>query len=172
MRSDYLKWLTLGIAALFYLFEFVSRIEPSLASADISSHFNLSNAAFGTFSSLFFWVYAPMQLVVGLLLDRYGARRFVLPAILVCAAGVALFAVSSNVAIAGFGRLLTGLGASFAFVGSLYVVTHAFPAGKFALLSGVVNAVGMLGTAIGAVFITRFIQDVGWQTAFNRRANA
>ncbi|WP_417261391.1 hypothetical protein [Celeribacter sp.] len=26
------------------------------------------------FSSLFFWVYAPMQIVVGLLLDRWRAR--------------------------------------------------------------------------------------------------
>lgn len=107
-----------------------------------------------------------MQLVAGLLLDRFGTRKFVLPAILACAAGVAVFAVSANPVVAGIGRLLSGLGASFAFVGALYVVNHWFPARQFAVLSGAVNAIGMMGTAIGAIVLTSFIGDVGWQNAF------
>ncbi len=161
-----LKWLVLSIATLFFLFEFVARVEPSLASSEISARFNLSNAQFGTLASLFFWVYAPMQLIVGLLLDRYGARRLLPPAILTCATGVILFATASSPYVAAVGRFTTGLGASFAFVGSLYVVNHWFGAGRFALLSGVVNAVGMLGTAIGAVALTSAIATSGWQNVF------
>jgi len=161
-----LKWLVLSISALFFLFEFVARIEPSLASTEIAAFFNLDNARFGTIASLFFWIYAPMQLAVGLLLDRHGARRLIPPAILICATGVILFATATTPSIAAIGRLITGLGASFAFVGSLYVVNHWFDAGRFALLSGVVNAVGMLGTAIGAVALTSVIATAGWQTVF------
>ncbi len=161
-----MKWLILTITALFFLFEFVTRIEPSLASSEIAARFQLNNAQFGTLASIFFWIYAPMQLIVGLLLDRFGARRLIPPAILVCAGGVILFATAGNAYIAGIGRFATGLGASFAFVGSLYVVNHWFGAGRFALLSGVVNAVGMLGTAIGAVVLTSLITTNGWQTVF------
>ena len=161
-----MKWLILTITALFFLFEFVTRIEPSLANSEIAARFQLNNAQFGTLASIFFWIYAPMQLIVGLLLDRFGARRLIPPAILVCAGGVILFATAGNAYIAGIGRFATGLGASFAFVGSLYVVNHWFGAGRFALLSGVVNAVGMLGTAIGAVVLTSLITTNGWQTVF------
>lgn len=164
--SSSLKWFAFGIASLFFLFEFVTRIEPSLAVQQITTYFNLSNAGFGTLSSLFFWVYAPMQLVVGLLLDRYGARRFILPAIFICASGVLIFAAIPNSVIGGIGRAITGLGASFAFVGALYVVNHNFPARKFALLSGAVNAIGMIGAAIGAVVLTSFIGEIGWRSAF------
>lgn len=161
-----MKWLILTITAMFFLFEFVTRIEPSLANSEIAARFQLNNAQFGTLASIFFWIYAPMQLIVGLLLDRFGARRLIPPAILVCASGVILFATAGNAYIAGIGRFATGLGASFAFVGSLYVVNHWFGAGRFAVLSGVVNAVGMLGTAIGAVALTSLIATSGWQNVF------
>jgi len=159
-------WAAFAAAALFFLFEFVTRISPSLAPAEIAQWFSLGDAGFSTLSSLFFWVYAPMQIVVGLALDRYGARRLVLPAILACAAGSALFALTQNPAIAGLGRLMTGLGASFAFVGALYVVNHRFPPKRFALLSGAVNALGMLGTAIGAVWLSAAIGAAGWRPVF------
>lgn len=64
------------IASLFYLYEFIARVEPSLAAQSIQSHFHLNNSQFGTLASLFFVVYAPMQIMVGLLVDRCGARRF------------------------------------------------------------------------------------------------
>ncbi|MCF6316443.1 MAG: MFS transporter [Marinosulfonomonas sp.] len=164
--TKFLKWLVLLIAALFYLFEFVARVEPSLASKDIADYFNLSNGEFGTLASLFFWVYAPMQLVVGLMLDRFGARRLVPPAILVCSIGVVIFGTATSPMMAGIGRMATGLGASFAFVGSLYVVNHWFRPERFALLSGLVNAIGMLGTAVGAVMLTSAISANGWQNVF------
>ena len=103
------------IASAFFLFEFVCRVEPSLATKSISSYRHLSAGGFGTLSSLFFWVYAPMQIVVGVLLDRYGARRFVILGPLLCGLGVLLFTLGGNLAWAGIGRALTGLGAAFAF---------------------------------------------------------
>ena len=42
----------------------------------------LARACFGCLSSVFFWIYAPRQIVVALALDRYGAGRAVLSAIL------------------------------------------------------------------------------------------
>ncbi|WP_095589765.1 MFS transporter [Actibacterium ureilyticum] len=156
-------WLAFAVATVFFLFEFVARILPSLATDGIGTWYGLGSAGTGTLSSLFFWVYAPMQIAVGVLLDRYGARRLVLPAIAVCATGVALFAASDAAVIGGLARALTGLGASFAFVGALYVVNHRFAPTRFALLSGLVNAVGMLGTAIGAVWLSGLIQAEGWR---------
>ena len=154
------------IAALYYFFEFVARVEPSLATAQIAAFYRLSEAEFGTLASLFFWVYAPMQIVVGVLLDRHGARVPVLIGSLLCALGVLVFIATPTPLLAGAGRLLTGLGASFAFVSALYLVNHWFPPRRFALLSGAVNAVGMVGTAAGSVALTLFIADWGWRPVF------
>ncbi len=160
------RWLAFITASLFFLYEFVARIEPSLAATDISRFLGLSNTGFGILVSLFFWIYAPMQLVVGLALDRYGVRRTVVPAILFCALGTALFAATDWLALTAAARLLTGLGASFAFVGALYVVNHQFAPERFAVLSGIVNATGMLGAAIGAVALSSAIEVSGWRNVF------
>ncbi|MFO6464227.1 MFS transporter [Jannaschia sp. KMU-145] len=155
-----------ALVAAFFLYEFVARILPSLAIDGIAGDLGLTNARFGTVSSVFFWVYAPMQLVVGALLDRYGARRLVVPACAICSGGVLLFGMSDAVPLVLLGRFLTGLGASFAFVSALFVVTHRFPPERFALLSGVVNMIGMIGAAVGAVLLTDAMTVIGWRAAF------
>lgn len=154
------------IASAFFLFEFVCRVEPGLATKSISSYRHLSAGGFGTLSSLFFWVYAPMQIVVGVLLDRYGARRFVILGPLLCGLGVLLFTLGGNLAWAGIGRALTGFGAAFAFVAALWEVNHWFSPGRFAVLSGGVNAIGMLGTAMGGMLLAGLIEHHGWQPVF------
>ncbi len=159
-------WVAFAIGSTFFLFEFVTRVEPSLATHAIRAFYHLSEAGFGSLSSLFFWVYAPMQIAVGLLLDRYGVRRFVILGSLLCGLGVLTFAASHEPALGGLGRGLTGLGASFAFVAALWLVTHWFPPQRFAVLSGGVNAVGMLGTAIGGVGLSSLIGQLGWRAVF------
>jgi MFS family permease len=165
-RASAAAWLAVSIAALFFLYEFMTRVEPSLAAQSIEDFYHLTDARFGTLSSLFFWVYAPMQIVVGLLLDRYGARRFVLLGILLCGGGVLLFAATGVVAVAAAGRLMTGFGASFAFVAALWLVNHWFPPTRFAFLSSSVTAVGMLGTAVGGVALSQVIATHGWREVF------
>ena len=148
-------WIAFAIASTFFLFEFVTRMEPSLAAGPIAHFYGLSQGDFGTLASVFFWIYAPMQIVVGLALDRYGARRFILLGSACCAVGVLMFAATANIWVGGSGRVLTGFGASFAFVAALWLVNHWFAPERFAFLSGAVNAVGMVGTAIGGIALVR-----------------
>jgi len=159
-------WIAFAIASTFFLFEFVTRIEPGLATAAIAHFYGVSDANLGTLASLFFWVYAPMQIVVGVLLDRYGARPLVLLGTFACAAGILIFAATDTVLVGGFGRGLTGFGAAFAFVAAVWLVNHWFAPERFALLSGAVNAVGMLGAAIGAVALSGLIGLAGWRAVF------
>lgn len=166
MQGRGVALIAFSLVAAFFLFEFVAWILPSLAIDQIAPDLGLSNARFGTVSSVFFWVYAPMQLVVGALLDRYGAKRLVVPACAICATGVLLFGAADAPMLAILGRFLTGLGASFAFVSALFVVTHQFAPERFALLSGIVNMVGMIGAAIGAVLLTDLMVASGWRSAF------
>ncbi|MGA9423114.1 MAG: MFS transporter [Rhodanobacteraceae bacterium] len=165
-KTSRTAWVAFAIASAFFLFEFVTRIEPSLAAGSIKQAYALSDGGFGALASLFFWVYAPMQIVVGLLLDRFGARRFVLLGSFCCALGVLAFAATGQVVVAECGRALTGFGASFAFVAALWLVNHWFAPSRFALLSGAVNSMGMLGTAIGGVVLSGLIETSGWHEVF------
>jgi len=159
-------WTAFGIASAFFLFEYAARIEPGFAARSLAAFYGLSNRDFGLLASIFFWVYAPMQILVGVLLDRFGARNLLLLGCFTCSLGIFLFVASHSVLIAGIGRGLTGFGASFAFVAALWLVTHWFPPTRFALLSGAVNALGMLGTAASGVALSGAIARDSWRGTF------
>ncbi|HEY5792799.1 MAG TPA: MFS transporter, partial [Chthoniobacterales bacterium] len=109
-------------------------------------------------------IYAPVQLVVGWSLDRFGAKRVLVPAILLCAAGCFLEAFGITAWMLTSARLLQGFGSAFAFVGAMYLATKWFPANKLALLAGLTTALGMLG-AIGVnAGLVEIVQDVGWRS--------
>ena len=165
-------WIAYGIASAFYLFSFFAQVEPGLAPGPIALHYHLSNADLGTLTSVFYWIYGPMQIGAGLLMDRYGAKRFILLGSFACAAGTLIFAVSGSAVFGGLGRALTGFGASFAFVAALWLVNHWFPPERFALLTGGVGSIGMLGTAIGTVAMTDLMAQVGWSNVFLATAAA
>ncbi len=49
--------------------------------------FQVSAAGFGIISAFYFYAYAPMQLPAGLLFDRYGPRKLMTAALILCAVG-------------------------------------------------------------------------------------
>ena len=76
----------------FYFYENVLRILPSVVGQNFMQTYHLHANTFGFLFAVFYLIYAPMQLFVGVSLDRYGPRRLLTVAIVCCALGVTLFA--------------------------------------------------------------------------------
>ena len=74
-----------AIAALFYCYEFVLRIIPGVLQSELSAAFgNISASTFGQLSALYYFAYSPMQVPVGILMDRFGPRRLLSLACFCC----------------------------------------------------------------------------------------
>src|ERR1051325_8696094 len=77
-----------GLAAAFYAYEYFIRIMPSVLDVSLRQYFNYTDAAtFAFVTSFYYFVYTPMQLPVGLLMDRFGPRRLLTFACFICAVG-------------------------------------------------------------------------------------
>ena len=161
------KQLLLGslicmIAALFYCYEFVLRIIPGVLQSELSAAFgHISASTFGQLSALYYFAYSPMQLPVGILMDRFGPRRLLSLACFCCAIGSFMFSYSSSMLIAGSGRFLVGFGSSFAFVGVLSLAVHWLPRRYFSLVAGLMTTLGMLGLVYGEMKITEMAGSLG-----------
>lgn len=156
-------WIIWGTAALFYLFEFFVRVAPSVMEPELQKTFHLGAAGLGAALGVYYYVYAPMQLAVGGFLDRFGAKRVLIPAALLCSAGCFLEVAGSSAWLLSMARLLQGFGSAFAFVGTMYLATLWFPAHRLAFLSGLTTALGMLGAIAGNAGIARVVETMGWQ---------
>ena len=77
-----LGWIICVIGALFYFYEYLLRIEPSVMMPNLMSTFGISAGLLGLIIALYYYAYTPLQLVVGVLIDKYGSRLTLLFAIL------------------------------------------------------------------------------------------
>ena len=151
-----------AIAAFFYCYEFILRIIPGVLQTELTALFgHISASAFGQLSALYYFAYSPMQMPVGMLMDRFGPRRLLSLACLCCTLGSFLFSYSNSILIAGYGRFLIGFGSSFAFVGVLSLGVQWLPRKYFSLLAGLMTTLGMLGLVYGEIKITALANSMG-----------
>jgi MFS family permease len=157
-----LGWLT---AATFFFYAWVLRVAPSVMVEELMRDFAVGAAVLGNLSAAYFYGYAGMQIPVGLLLDRFGPRRLITIATIVCAGGCVLFASGCSLAAVTAGRFLIGASAAFSLVGAMAVAGQWFPANRFAVLSGGAMAMGMAGGVFGQAPLRLAVEASDWRTS-------
>lgn len=162
--SSLIPWFICALGALFYSYEYFLRITPSVMTDDLVRYFHINDGTLGNLSAFYYYVYTPMQLIAGILMDRYGPRRLLTLASLFCVVGSFLFAATTHLWVAEIGRFMIGFGSAFAFVGVLKLATIWLPQRYFAMFSGLATALGMLGAIAGNLALTKLVFMIGWQT--------
>ncbi len=127
--------------------------------------FDISAEGLGVISGFYFSSYAPMQLPAGLLFDRYGPRKLMTIAIVVCVIGTLFFAATSHIASASFGRFLIGFGSAFSFIGVLVLISRWFPPASFAMMAGIAQMMSSVGAVSGQVPLAKLVEVAGWRNA-------
>jgi sugar phosphate permease len=166
-KYQLLGWLICGLGAIYYSYEYFLRISPSVMETELRNQFNLSATGFGLLSSFYYYAYVPMQLPVGVLMDRFGPKRLLTFACLICVIGTFMFAGTTVFSIAATGRFLVGLGSAFAFVGVLKLATIWLPEDKLAMVAGIATALGTIGAMIGDNLLGSMVAWLGWQKTVN-----
>nr|WP_028387875.1 MFS transporter [Legionella fairfieldensis] len=160
--SAYLIFL---LSATFYLYEFVLQVAPAVMAESMMKSFQVNAAGFGIVSAFYFYAYAPMQLPAGLLFDRYGPRKLMTSALILCAIGSFFFASTDSLYTAALGRFLIGIASAFSFIGVLVLVSRWFPPQQFALLAGIAQSMSSIGAMFGEMPLAALIERVGWRNA-------
>lgn len=153
------------LAASFYLYEFILQVSPSVMADEMMETFSVGAGGFGIISSIYFYAYAPMQLPAGLLFDRYGPRKLMTSAALVCASGMIFFAATDSIYTAAIGRFLIGIGSACSFIGVLVLISRWFPANRFALFAGLAQMMSSLGAIAGEMPLAYLVGNYGWRLA-------
>lgn len=163
-------WGICGLGALFYAYEYLLRISPSAMEPALRAHFDLSATGFGALSALYYYAYVPMQLPVGVLMDRFGPRRLLTIACFICVVGSFMFAGTNVLMVAGIGRFLVGAGSAFAFVGVLKLASIWLPEDKLGMVAGITAALGTAGAMFGDKVLGGMVETSGWQQTVNYTA--
>jgi MFS family permease len=160
MPLAYFGWLT---GALFFFYAWILRVSPSIMVDELMREFAVGATAVGSLSAFYFYGYAGMQIPVGLLIDRYGPRRLLTVAALVCGASCLVVAWSPSFEGVAFGRFLIGASAAFSLAGAFAVAGQWFKPAQFAVLGGLAMAAGMAGGVLGQAPVRMLVEAQGWR---------
>lgn len=151
------------LAGLFYCYEYYLRVAPSVISSELKLFYHISDAKFGNLVACYMYAYVIMQIPVGIMMDKYGPRKILTFACLMCAVGTCLFASSTILIVGQLGRFLVGFGSAFAFVGVLKIANTWLPPKHFALVVGLISTLGIIGGICGSLLMTVSVDFIGWQ---------
>jgi predicted MFS family arabinose efflux permease len=85
-------WLVWIIAVTFVVYYFSFQTGYSIVNSNVQKDVGLSIAQVGVIAAVYTWVFALCQFLSGAMLDRMGARRILLPSILLVTIGIFVFA--------------------------------------------------------------------------------
>ena len=163
LQGRWYAWLFWGVVAIFTLYEFFIRVTPNAILGTLQEDLHATPGSIASSMSVYLWVYAPMQLLVGVLFDRYGTKYIVSTAAMICGIGCIIFSQADGLVAAGIGRGFIGIGSAFAFVGAVYVATVWFRPNQLAMITGITVGAGMIGDSIGQLPISELVALSSWQ---------
>lgn len=169
------RWTPLIIyllACAFYLYEFVLQVAPSVMVNELMQELHLDSVGIAGLAAAYYYAYAPMQIPAGILFDRFGPRRLICFATILCVIGTFLFAKSDTIYMAAAGRFMVGIGSAFSFVGILVLISNWFEDKYYALLIGLAQLLSSLGVISGQYLLAHYILREGWRVAMMRIALA
>ena len=155
----------LPFAAGYYL-SFLYRSINALIAGDLTADLGLNAADLGLLTSMYFMVFAAVQLPCGVLIDRYGPRLVDSTLLLIAGAGSLLFALADGVWTLMLARALIGLGVAVGLMAGLKAIVLWFPPERVALANGWLIMLGALGALSATGPAEVLVQAVGWRGLF------
>ena len=158
-------WGLWACAALFYLYEYVLRVSPSVLTNELMLDFGVTSGALGVLVSFYYLAYVLLQIPCGVIVDWLGPRRVITFSALLCVVGSVMFAYSENIALATFSRFIIGAGSACAYLSCTKVGADWLPPHKFATVAAVTMMMGTLGGMGGGRPFAMLSNAVGWRQA-------
>ncbi|MGX1848957.1 MFS transporter [Streptomyces sp. NPDC055299] len=155
-----------GIGVAVYFVAITYRTSLGVAGLDAAERFHINASALSTFSILQLLVYAGMQIPVGLLVDRLGAKKVLTLGVVLYTVGQFGFALSSSYAMALGSRALLGCGDAMTFISVLRLGSRWFPARRGPMIAQIAALVGMAGNLVSTLVLARFLHSFGWTPTF------
>lgn len=154
-KNFFITITLITIGTLFYFFANFQRIAIPGAIFDLlQQDLSVSAPYITAFGAIFMYIYAFNQLIMGVLVDRFGGMRIMLAGGIILALGALLFPLSSNLMLMYFSRALVGVGGSMFYLSLLKELRNCFSDKNFGLAISIMLFIGYTGgIAANAPFI-------------------
>ncbi len=152
--------------AMGYFLSYLFRTVNAVIAADLAAELNLSAADLGLLTSVYFLVFAAVQLPLGALLDRFGPGLVQSVLMLFACSGALIFSSADGLVGLVIGRAFIGLGVAVALMAGIKAIGMWFPPDRLALATGWLVTLGALGAVTATGPTELVVQHIGWRGLF------
>ncbi|HEX6365980.1 MAG TPA: MFS transporter [Agromyces sp.] len=163
-------WLVYGVGVAAYILSVTNRTSLSAVGVDAAVRFDADAATLSMFAVIQLAVYGAMQIPIGVLLDRFGARPIITVGMLLMAIGQLVMAFAPDVGTAILARMLLGAGDAAIFPSVLRVVAVWFPERQAPLLVQLTGIIGQAGQLLAILPMAALLHATTWTVAFGSLA--
>mgnify|MGYP000377123419 FL=1 len=162
------RWSVLIWALVALLLCYIDRIIISLAIIEMKPEFGWDDSAKGTILSAFFVGYLVMQVLGGLLANKFGGRNVFLWAVLIWSAFTIAtpFAAYSSFSMLVFARFIVGFGEGAAFPAVYSLIGNWMRKDEVTRSIGFMSAASTIGTIFALIVAGLMIKSYGWTSVF------
>ena len=166
------RWTILAMLFIVTVINYAVRAALSLAAPSLTRDLGIDSLQLGVVFSAFGWSYVIAQIPGGWLLDRFGAVRVYLVAIvawsLLTAAHASVIWMTGSLAVTMLFvlRFLVGIAEAPSFPGNVRLVAQWFPARERGTASALFNAAQYFATVLFAPLLGWIVAAGGWEWSF------
>lgn len=148
-NSRLVAWSVWVIVSVFYAYQYILRVVPSILIGDIMTRFNIDEVVFGQFSGVYYLGYSLMHLPIGIMLDRFGPRKVLTSCILLTVLGSLPLIYTDHWIFPIIGRVLVGIASSAAILGVFKIIRMVFEEKYFSRMLSLSVTIGLMGGIYG-----------------------
>jgi MFS family permease len=149
-----------------YFLSYLYRSTNAVLAPYLSNDLNLNAEQLGLITSAYFLTFGLFQLPLGVLLDKYGARKVQSILFLIAAVGAILFSLGNDVWSLVTARGLIGLGVSGALMAAFKAFAVWFPKERLPLLIGLFMSAGGMGAIVASTPLEMALQITDWRGVY------
>lgn len=124
-----------------------------------------TNTAMGSIASMYFFGYTALQIPSGMLVDKFGQKKILIPGFIIFALGVIFVGFATNLMMIYVGSFLAGVGCGSYYGAAFSLTAEHVPANKKGVGTAIVNSGSALGMILGMTGSSFVVKRLGlpWQ---------
>ncbi|THE38030.1 MFS transporter [Raoultella ornithinolytica] len=161
-------WVTIFLFWLGWIFMYADRTVLNPVMGELEKEFGLSGTQLGLMNSVFYFSYALLQVPAGILGDKIGKKKVLIPGFLLFGAFTAVTGWAKSWSTLLFARVVTGAGEGTYYGPQYGLSSEQIPKKYRSLGSAIINSGMAFGIALGPMASSWLVYDQGysWRTPF------
>ena len=164
-------WSVYAAAVSVYILAVFHRSSLGVAGLVAADRFDIAATQLSVFTMVQLFVYAAMQIPVGALLDRYGAKRLLTVGVATMTLAQFGFAFARSFEAGILARVAVGIGDAMVFIPLLRIVALWFPPIRIPMVTQLTGLLGQIGALAAAAPLVAALQSWGWTPSYAAAAS-